>query len=355
LSALAVAASVLALTTPACEGIQQDGVFSACAGAGAVHLVNRETSRTTTFEASKVLALRVSRLGRVAWTQSAVDGYELHRADAAGRDELLDSGPRVEPRSLTVRRAKLRWRNGSRVRLADFHGMRGDRPPVEDRHLRLVPGSGEPVGPGPILWRFGIEVEDGLPIDHQAFARDVERILFDERGWLGRGSEIALQRVDQPPFDFRVTLAKPRTTDRLCLPLHTGSRVSCENRGRSVINWLRWSTGSPYWGDRSRYRNYLIDHEVGHSLGHGHRFCGGRGQVAPIMQLPPCAVAEAVRAAPERRPARLAPVDGGDLYGHAPWPEGRCATSIRSDAAASSTACTPRSWGRASSGGSRAA
>jgi hypothetical protein len=162
--------------------------------------------------------------------------------------------------------------------------MRGDKPPIEDRRLRLIEGTSDVNGPGPTLWRYGVEVEDGLLIDRVAFAAAVDRILFDKRGWLGAGARISLMRVDKPPFDFMVTLAKPHTVDRLCLPLHTGGRVSCENRGRSVINFTRWSTGSPYWSDKTAYRSYLINHEVGHSLGHGHRFCGGRGQVAPVMQ-----------------------------------------------------------------------
>jgi hypothetical protein len=242
------------------------------------------------------LSLRVSPTGRVAWIAAGVDGYEVHRADLAERDSLLDSGPGIAPRSLTVRRTKLRWRHGDATRTADFEGMRGDKPPIENPRLRLIPGTSSVNGPGEVIWRYGVEVEDGLPVDRVAFAAAIDRILADRRGWLGPGSRIALLRVERPPFDFMVTLAKPGTVDRLCLPLHTGGRVSCENRGRSVINWLRWSTGSPYWTDRAKYRNYLINHEVGHSLGHKHRFCGGRGQVAPVMQQGTGPVAPCVHA-----------------------------------------------------------
>lgn len=265
----------------------------------AVRLADLKTGKSTTFvpvatplpdpppftaNEGTVYSLVLSRFGRVAWIGRTGSPYEVHRGDLAHRDRLLDSGEDINPRSLVIRRGKLRWRRAGEAKAADFDGMRGDKPPIEDPDLRLVPGTSAVNGLGPIAWRFGIEVERGLPVDPSSFAAAVERILFDERGWLGAGSRITLQRVDEPPFDFMVTLAKPRTVDRLCLPLHTASRVSCENRGRSVINWLRWSTGSPYWGDRARYRHYLINHEVGHALGHGHRFCGGRGQVAPVMQ-----------------------------------------------------------------------
>jgi hypothetical protein len=252
----------------------------------AVHLADLHTGKSVAFSlpGATVQALIAGSYGRVAWISSQGGAYEVHRGDLAHRDRLLDSGPGIRPESLRVSKGKLRWRNGRKLRDADFDGSRGDKPPLDEPRLAIVPGSSEVYGRGPIEWRFAIEVEEGLPISHQDFAAAIERILFDPRGWLGPGSRITLQRVDEPPFDFRVTLAAPRTVDRLCLPLHTGGRVSCENRGRSVLNWLRWSTGSPHWTSKSRYRNYLVNHEVGHSLGHGHRFCGGAGQVAPVMQ-----------------------------------------------------------------------
>jgi Protein of unknown function (DUF3152) len=260
------------------------GQFAAYSLEKRVRLADMSDGRSITFESGPV-AIRANRFGRVAWIAQRDDGtFEVHRADLAGRDMVLDQTNSIRPTSLTVGRGKLQWHDASRRRTADFDGQRGDRAPLEDPNLRVVPGESEVHGSGPKAWRFAVEVEDGLPIDDAAFARAIEDILFAPIGWLGRGSDLSLQRVDRPPLDFRVTLAKPRTVDRLCLPLHTAGRVSCENRGRSVINWLRWSTGSPWWTKQRAYRRYLINHEVGHSLGHPHRYCSRRGGVAPVMQ-----------------------------------------------------------------------
>jgi hypothetical protein len=137
-------------------------------------------------------------------------------------------------------------------------------------------------GAGP-LKRFAVEVDGGLRVDRVAFARQVERALFDRRSW--RGSEsFALRRVDSGPIEFRVALASPATTDRLCLPLRTNGIFSCAAGERAVVNALRWRYGADSYRDRlGAYRIYVVNHEVGHLLGLGHAACTGSGDPAPVM------------------------------------------------------------------------
>ncbi|MET7333220.1 DUF3152 domain-containing protein [Nonomuraea sp. NPDC005650] len=133
------------------------------------------------------------------------------------------------------------------------------------------PGSGEVV-------RYVVEVEAGLPFDPAGFAADVHRVLNDVRGWA------RFERVDHGPAQVRVALSSPLLTTLQCQPLRTGGELSCWNGTRSVINALRWAKGVPqYRGDLTAYRAYLISHEVGHSLGHGHEPCPGPGRLAPVM------------------------------------------------------------------------
>jgi hypothetical protein len=147
----------------------------------------------------------------------------------------------------------------------------------------VVAGTAAPPGGTGMVVRYIVEVERGLPFSPARFAAAVHRVLNDPRGW-GRGGTMRFARVEHAPARFRVALTSPAMTDRMCRPLLTRGRVSCHAGGRSVINAWRWGQGAtPYGRDLAGYRKYLINHEVGHALGHGHRQCPGPGRRAPVM------------------------------------------------------------------------
>ncbi|MEO3783969.1 DUF3152 domain-containing protein [Actinocorallia sp. B10E7] len=142
-----------------------------------------------------------------------------------------------------------------------------------------APGTDEPLHHRHRTTRYLVEVEKGLPFTPEEFARDVHRILTDPRGW-----PTGFLRVDRGPVDLRVSLTSPAHTRRHCRPLTVGLRLSCWQGGRAVINAARWARGAASYGhDLATYREYLINHEVGHALGHGHRTCPGPGRPAPVM------------------------------------------------------------------------
>ena len=155
--------------------------------------------------------------------------------------------------------------------------------PRGDGVLSVVPVQAAPPDPTAGVQRYVIEVEGGLGIDPVAFAAAAQATLEDPRSW-SAGGRPALHRVDAGPVDFRVVLASPALTDELCAPLRTGGRYSCYQGERAVINAMRWLTGAEaYAGRLEDYRHYVVNHEVGHALGHGHAGCPGRGEPAPVM------------------------------------------------------------------------
>jgi hypothetical protein len=132
---------------------------------------------------------------------------------------------------------------------------------------------------------YAVQIEHGIPIDGRDFATQVHATLTDPRGWQGV-DHITFAAASSPAnATIIVTLATPRTTDQLCAPLDTGGWLSCWNQGRAVINSDRWFVGSVSYGsDLADYRHELVNHEVGHGLGHAHRYCPGPGKAAPVMQ-----------------------------------------------------------------------
>lgn len=147
--------------------------------------------------------------------------------------------------------------------------------------LLTVAGDARAPGDGQVR-SVRVQVEKGLDVDGATFARFVMATLNDDRSW-GHGGRMTFARTDGPA-DIRVVLASPETSADLCSPLRTGGRLSCRNGNAAVITLYRWVKATQeYSGDRTGYRRYVINHEVGHVLGHGHEACPGKGKVAPVM------------------------------------------------------------------------
>ena len=147
-----------------------------------------------------------------------------------------------------------------------------------------VDANGPVAGDGE-LRTYRLEVELDTGVNPRLFTVLAERILNDERAWTG-ADDWALQRVSESDADIRIVLATPDTVDRLCAKagLDTGGEVSCWNGRYAALNVDRWKGGADgFVGSLLTYRRYLLNHEVGHRLGHGHKNCPSPGAPAPVM------------------------------------------------------------------------
>jgi len=141
---------------------------------------------------------------------------------------------------------------------------------------------------GPLL-RYRVAVEAGITGESpKDFATQVVNTLGDKRSWTGLGTW-RLQRVGAgDPYDFIIYLVTPVTRDRLCGDTAAGEvnrYTSCRNGNSVVLNVARWVHAVPSYGAAlSVYRQYMINHETGHRLGHHHELCPGPGHLAPVME-----------------------------------------------------------------------
>ncbi|MFJ4096023.1 DUF3152 domain-containing protein [Kitasatospora sp. NPDC089913] len=148
----------------------------------------------------------------------------------------------------------------------------------------VAQGSADPVGRGTVR-RYRVEVEDGIGIDPAASAARIQGILADKRGWTNDRRN-GFQLVSTGAYDFTVKIASPATVDRICgaAGLDTHGEVNCNVGNQVVVNVKRWTIGSPQFdGPIDEYRALVINHEVGHRIGHGHEGCPGPGKPAPAM------------------------------------------------------------------------
>ena len=162
---------------------------------------------------------------------------------------------------------------------------------------RIIPGTSPKVGEGTAkTFTYTVEIEDGIDTSafggDEGFARMVTETLSNPKSWT-HNPQFAFERVDAADAkpDFRISLTTPATVREGCgyeIQLET----SCYNpiygpdaEPRVFINLARWVRGAmPFQGDIGSYRQYLINHEVGHAIGYtNHEPCERNGALAPIM------------------------------------------------------------------------
>lgn len=136
--------------------------------------------------------------------------------------------------------------------------------------------------PGAKVRRLAFRVEDGLNVNPTEFANFVLTTVNDPRSWANENYHFV--PVTERPHTV-VTLASPTTSARMCRPLITGGKLSCRVGRKVIFTNYRWASGQRDYGQNLvGYRQYLVNHEIGHSIGYArHLPCPGRGKIAPVM------------------------------------------------------------------------
>jgi Protein of unknown function (DUF3152) len=222
-------------------------------------------------------------------TGTSVSGGETAQAPALGQPTLGVSSTSIigaPPKGLTQFDANLPT------------GILPDGGPYTEAGAKtwhIVPGNDPQVGQGTTkVFKYTVEVEDGIDTTSyggdEGFARMVSQTLANPKSWT-HNPQFAFVRVDGGQPDFRVSLTSPMTGREGCgyeIPIET----SCYNpsfqpdgQPRVLLNEARWVRGAvPFQGDVGAYRQYLINHEVGHAIGYQHHEpCGANDQLAPVM------------------------------------------------------------------------
>ncbi|MFD5237852.1 DUF3152 domain-containing protein [Streptomyces tendae] len=144
---------------------------------------------------------------------------------------------------------------------------------------------GTTVGTGSRVRRYKVLVEEGIDVRPSAAAAEIADVLADDRGWTRDGTN-SFRLVSSGSYDFVVKIAMPGTVDEICgaAGLLTRGEVNCSVGTDVVVNLKRWVLGSPEFdGPIHEYRALIVNHEVGHRIGHGHETCPGAGRPAPAM------------------------------------------------------------------------
>jgi hypothetical protein len=132
------------------------------------------------------------------------------------------------------------------------------------------------------------KVDEKVEYSDKRFNTKVRSVLCDPKGW----QRIANVRFKFVNWDILPTI---NSTHKIPIKLSTNATIKyqcnfnglscCDMRTKEVwLNFGRWTKGAPSSKlGLYKYRDYMINHEVGHALGREHTQCTVPGTKAPIM------------------------------------------------------------------------
>jgi hypothetical protein len=134
------------------------------------------------------------------------------------------------------------------------------------------------------IYNYSIKTRGEVSADLSEFRRMVAETLNDPRGWTRAGVKFQEAATDAK---FTIILASPAEV-KAAYPSVCSETLSCSVGNLVLINDDRWRLATDPWnaagGNLRDYRHMVVNHEVGHFLGHPHEDCKTLGTPAPVMR-----------------------------------------------------------------------
>ncbi|HZD97516.1 MAG TPA: DUF3152 domain-containing protein [Micromonosporaceae bacterium] len=218
-----------------------------------------------------------------------VDHLDIARASSPGADQqvgvIVDPSTPVGPSAAVIQSPA----PSSSAATQSIVALDIPFPHSGPQTFQFATTTGSVLGTSGPIRHFRLALESNIDVVSMAdFTAKVDETLGDPRSWIA-GGKYRLQQVPRSSsYDFTVYLVTSNTTRHMCAPLPTNGFTSCRQGSHVVLNLDRYMTSVA--GYRSAavpldtYRTYMINHEVGHALGHDHERCPAKGALAPVMQ-----------------------------------------------------------------------
>lgn len=130
---------------------------------------------------------------------------------------------------------------------------------------------------------YRVETRGKVTASLATFKKFAQETYDDPRGWRAMG--VKFKRVSKGG-DFTLVLSQASKVPSFSSAC--SATYSCRVGRNVIINQTRWQKATPTWdakhGTLRNYRHMVINHETGHWFERGHATCGGKGQLAPVMQ-----------------------------------------------------------------------
>lgn len=147
------------------------------------------------------------------------------------------------------------------------------------------------VKPTKKIWYVTTSVDHDVDYSRKLFRKKVSYVLKHPKGWEHIDPTVRFKILDHQPYiktkskrKIHIRLSTNKTIGKVCG--FEKEKLSCCDMitKQCWINEYRWKHGSRVSGlDLYKYRNYVINHEVGHALGRLHAECPCEDCSAPIM------------------------------------------------------------------------